>query len=88
MAVQYTGQTKIAHLLVGILDTWSGRMNNIINYIMNNENFLNLNINRSKPEFLRLLCDIVIFRLVAHLLNMICLVVRILYKILHKYVLA
>ena len=32
-----------------------------------------LNYNRSKPEFLRFLWDIVVFRLVADLLNMICL---------------
>ena len=33
------------------------------------------------------LWDIVIFRLVAYLLNMICFILRILYKISYKYVL-
>ena len=46
-----------------------------------NEKLLNSNKNRSKPELLRLLWDIVIFRLVAYLLNMTCLILRILYKI-------
>ena len=32
-----------------------------------------LNYDRSKPEFLRFLWDIVVFRLVAYLMNMICL---------------
>ena len=50
-----------------------------------NETLLNLNNNWSKPEFLRLLRDIIIFRLVAYYLNMICLIFRILYKILHIY---
>ena len=45
------------------------------------------NNNRSTPEFLRLLWNIVFFRLVAYLLNMIFLILRILYKILHIYVL-
>jgi len=36
---------------------------------------------RSKPEILRLLWDIVVFRLVAYLLNMICLILQLLYKI-------
>ena len=40
------------------------------------------NNNRSTPEFLRLLWNIVFFRLVAYLLNMIFLILRILYKIL------
>jgi len=50
-----------------------------------NEKLLNSN-NRSKLEFLRLLCDIAVFRLVEYLLNMICLILRISYKILHIYV--
>ena len=46
-----------------------------------NEKLLNSNYNRSKPKLLRLLCDIVVFRLVAYLLNMICLNLWISYKI-------
>ena len=45
------------------------------------EKWLNLNNNWSKPKLLRLLCDIVVFRLVPYLLNFICLNLRILYKI-------
>ena len=41
-----------------------------------NEKLLNSNNKRSKPEFLRLLWDIVVFRLVAYLLNMICLIIQ------------
>jgi len=37
--------------------------------------------NRSKSEILRLLWDIVIFRLVSYLLNMICLMLQLLYQI-------
>ena len=48
---------------------------------------LNSNNNRSTPEFLRLFWDIVVFRLVAYLLYMICLILRILYKYLQIYVL-
>jgi len=43
------------------------------------------NYNRSKPEILRLLWDIIIFRLVAYLLNMICLNLLLLYKIVYIY---
>jgi len=50
------------------------------------EKLLNSNNNRSKIEFLRLLLVIVVFRLVAYLLNMICLMLQILYKIVHIYV--
>ena len=39
------------------------------------------NYNRSKPEILRLLWDIIVFTLVAYLLNMICLILQLLYKI-------
>ena len=46
---------------------------------MQNKNLKNYN--RSKSEILRLLYDIVVFRLVAYLLNMVCLILRILYKI-------
>ena len=35
--------------------------------------------NRSKPQILSLLWDIVVFRLVAYLLNMICLMLQLLY---------
>ena len=38
-----------------------------------NEKLLNSNNHRSKPKLLRLLWDIVVLRLVAYLLNMICL---------------
>ena len=38
-------------------------------------------------EFFRLLWDIVVFRLVTYLLNMVCLILRILYKIWYIYVL-
>ena len=38
-------------------------------------------LRRSKSEILRLLWDIVIFRLVVYLLNMVCLILQILYKI-------
>jgi len=51
------------------------------------EKSLNSNNIRSKLQFLRLLWDIVVLRLVAHLLNMMCLILPILYKILHIYVL-
>jgi len=44
-----------------------------------NEKLLDINNNRSKPVFFRLFWDIVVFRLVADLLNMICLKLRILY---------
>ena len=47
-----------------------------------NKNLLNSNNNRSKPKFIRLLRDIVVFRWVAYLLNMICLNLRFLHKIL------
>jgi len=49
-----------------------------------NEKILNANNNRSKSEFFRLLWDIVVFRLVVHLLNMICFKLRILYQILYE----
>ena len=39
------------------------------------------NYNRSEPEILRLLWDIVVFRLVAYLLKMIYFIVKLLYKI-------
>ena len=45
----------------------------------------NKNYNRSKSEILRLKYDIVVFRLVAYLLNMVCLILRILYKISYIY---
>jgi hypothetical protein len=40
---------------------------------------------RGKPEILRLLWDIVVFRLVAYLLNMTCLILQLLYKIANIY---
>ena len=54
---------------------------------MKNEKLLNSNYKRSKPKFFRLPWDIVVFRLVAYLLNMICLKLRILYQISHMQVL-
>ena len=42
---------------------------------------------RSKPEMLRLLWDIIVFRLVSYMLNMICLILlQLLYTISHIYV--
>jgi len=41
------------------------------------------NYNRSKPEILRLLRDAFVFRLVAKLLNMICSILKLLYKIVY-----
>ena len=49
---------------------------------LKNEKLLNSNNNGSKPKFLRLLWDIVVFRLVVYLLNMIRLNLIFLYKIL------
>ena len=43
------------------------------------------NYNRWKPKILRLLLDIVVFRLVMYLPNMICLIIRILYNIAYIY---
>ena len=89
MADQYTGhvietETRDNHNslpLVGGLVTWYRRINNYTyNYVLclsiksfKNEKSLNSNNNRSKSKLLRLLWDIVVFRLVAYLLNMICL---------------
>jgi len=50
-----------------------------------NEKLVNSNNNRSRPKFSRLLWDIFVFRLVAYLLNIICLNLRFLYDILHIY---
>ena len=50
-------------------------------YLLKNEKLLNSNTNRSKPYLFRLLWVIIVFRLVAYLLNMICLKLRFLYKI-------
>ena len=47
--------------------------NNIINYIYYKCKIKIKNYNRSKPEILRLMWDIIVFRLVAYFLNMICL---------------
>ena len=48
-----------------------------------NEDLLNSNNNRSKPKFLRLQWDIVVFRLVVYMLNMIRFNLLFLYKILY-----
>ena len=45
------------------------------------------NIKGSKPEILRLLWDIVVLRLVAYLLNMICLILQLSYKIASIWIL-
>ena len=50
------------------------------------EQLLNANDNRSKPKFLRFLWNIFVFRLVAYLLNIICLNLRFLYNILCIYI--
>ena len=50
-----------------------------------NEKLVNSNNYRSKPDFQAPLCDIVIFRLIAYLLNMICLILQI-YNILYVLV--
>ena len=50
-----------------------------------NEKILNSNNNWGKPKFLRLLWDIVVSRLVVHLLNMIRLNQLFLYKISYMY---
>ena len=42
------------------------------------------NYNRRIPEIIKLLWNIVVFRLVVDLLNMICLILQLLYK-LHMY---
>ena len=61
------------------LVTWYRHINNISIISIKNEKLLNSNYKRSKPEYFRLLRDIVVFRLVAYLLNMICLKLKILY---------
>ena len=43
------------------------------------------NYNRSKPEIIWFLWDIVVFRLVLYLLNMICLYLQLLYKIAYEF---
>ena len=53
----------------------------IISFI--NGKLLNSNNDRSKPKFLRLLLDIVVFRLVVYLLNMVRLNLLVLYTILY-----
>ena len=60
--------------LVGFLVTYDTDMFIILSIIsVKNEKILNSNNNRSKPKLLRLLWDIVVFRLVAYLLNIISL---------------
>ena len=84
MAEQYTGhviQTEThnnntALSLVGVLVTCCGRIIILSILSIKNEKLLNSNNNRSKLEFLRVLWDIVVFRLVAYSLNIICLILR------------
>ena len=52
-------------------------------YLLKMKKILNSNNNRSKRKFLRLLWNIVVFRFVAYLLNMIFLKLRFLYQILY-----
>ena len=64
-----------------------GRICYIIDYkYINNKKLSNSNNNRSKLKFFKLLWDIVVFRLVAYLLNMICLNLRFLYNLfIHNF---
>ena len=66
--------------LVGVLVTWYGLIDYIINYIYKNKKLLNSINYMGKPKFFRLLWDIIVFRLLAYLLNFIWLIVRFLYK--------
>ena len=50
------------------------------------QNKKNKNSNRSKPKIIWILLDIVVFRLVAYLRNMICLIPQLLYKITYIYI--
>ena len=61
--------------------TWTIRT--ICYYIISikNAKYKLKNYIRSKPEILRLLWDIVVIRLVEYLLNMICLILQLSYKI-------
>ena len=52
---------------------------------INNEKLLNANNIRIKHEFFRLLWDIVVFRLVAYLLNIICLKLRLYHPKFYLY---
>ena len=77
-----------AMLLVGVLVTYDTDAYIILSIIsIKNEKLLSSNKNRNTPEFFKLLWDIVLFKLVAYLLNMICLKLRIVYQILHLKVL-
>ena len=60
--------------------------NDIINYIYLNAKSKSKNYNRSKPEILRLLWEIIVFRLVSFLLNMICLKLQLLHKIAYIWI--
>ena len=51
-----------------------------------NVKLLKSNNDRSNPKFLRLLWDIVVFRLVVYLLNMIRLNLRFFYKMFYIYI--
>ena len=44
------------------------------------------NYNMSKPDILRLLWDIIVYRLVTYLQNMICLILQLLYKIAYIWI--
>jgi len=86
MAVQYTGHvitvcitwqrycTSIDWSSGDVIRTTRTTCNYIINYIYQKCKIKIKNYNRSKPEILRHLWDIVVFKLVAYLLNMICLI--------------
>ena len=95
MAAQYTGH------VISVCITWqrystaidwsSGDAirtisNHFINYIYLKCKSINKKYSRSKPEILRLLWDIIVFRLVAYLLNMICLILQLLYKIAYVWI--
>ena len=93
MAVQYTGhviptETRDSNTTLPLAGVWwhvpdAEIISSILSII--DEKLLNSYNKRSKLKFLRLFWDIVVFRLVAYLLNMISLILRILYKILHMY---
>ena len=76
MAVTETRDQYTALPLVGVLVTWYGGKNNIINYILKMKKSIN---NMSK--FSGFSWDIVVFRLVAYFFNMICLSLWFVYKI-------
>ena len=77
-----SGDLHQFNIKYSIIVTWYGRINYIINYLLQHK-LLKPKHNRSNPKFFKLLWNIVIFRLVAYLLNMICLNLRFLYKTLN-----